>query len=341
MMKWEPGKALGWMLALIVGVTNAPSQDHEYTDPIGVMAYRIEGGTSEVPVTTMIALPLADAPAATGASPFVVTAQNGDSITSTGAGWVESALAMAEFPYDIRFRSGDAAGARFAVAANTSDSLTLTGRSLADFTLNAGSSGDEAELVPVDTLELLFGGALFRAGATPDDADRVTVFVGSGRSGAYFIDQGSSIWLSAESPFAPAGDTRLPAEGGLAITRTAGPLSVVVAGQVSSTQVNLAVANSGSTFTNSGFPVDFTLGELALQTRISGWTSNINPSVADVVGLAAGGGWVYYFHTGSQWQRVSGPTTNRDDVVVAAGKPIRIIRRGETSGSTELIISLP
>lgn len=332
---------IGWVVMMLATAMPVLSQDSEYTEPIGVIAYRIDGGTVEAPVTTMISLPLTDKPAASGASSFVVTSIDGQTITSTGAGWVESALAMEAFPYDVRFVTGDAAGARFAIAANTTDTLSVTGRSLSEFSILTGVTGDEAELVPVDTLEMLFGGALFMSGATAEEADEVSVFFGAGSTGSYFIDQGTSMWVQSASPTTPAGDIRLSPGGALAVARKGAPLSLVVAGGIPLSQVNIQVQNSGETFTNTGLPTDITLGGLTLETRVSGWVSSGDPSVADLVGIPAGAGWVFYFHNGSNWQRVSGPTTNRDSVEVEAGKPIRILRRGQATGTTELVVPLP
>jgi uncharacterized protein (TIGR02597 family) len=241
----------------------------------------------------------------------------------------------------VRFLTGGAAGARFAITANTEDTLTVAGRSLDAFDIAVAIGGDAVELVPVDTLEMLFGQGILQSGTGAASADRVTLFASGAASGSYYLDSETSTWLETQDPFAPAGDTRLPAEGVIAITRRGPSVNMVIAGRVPSTAVNLAVANSGTTFTSSGLPVDLTLGDLALQNRVAGWVSQTNADLADVVGVAAGAGWVYYFHNGSFWQRVLGASSNRDDVVVMAGKPIRIHRRGSAPGTTDLIIPLP
>lgn len=305
------------------------------------MAYRIEGGTPAAPVTTTFSLPLADTPGASGAKVFVANAYDGTVLTATGAGWTDGALALSAFPYDARVLSGSATGTRAAITANTTDTVNLAGRDLAALGLSAGTEGDSLELVPVDTLETLFANDLFDGGASADTADGVTVKHLGAAGGAYYYDTTAEQWVEALAPTTPASDIRLSPEGMVAVTRRGPALTFYVTGRVASTDLNFPVANSGVTYTHVGFPVDKTLGELGLDTAIAGWVSDANPDLADLVGVSVGAGWVYYYHDGSAWRRTVGAASDRGSVVVPAGKPLQILRRGATAGTSSLVLSNP
>jgi uncharacterized protein (TIGR02597 family) len=327
--------------ALITGGTISPlAAATVYTPPVGGMSFTITGGSAEAPVTTPIALPLADTPAATGAKRGRIAAINGNVITVTGAGWSENALSNSAFPYQVRIISGSGAGARLGITANTADTLTVTGRDLVELGVVSGDSGDIIELVPVDTLGSLFAGDTFLGGTNAAEADVLTL--GESALTHYFYDTANSYWSDAETPAGSTDNAALPPEGFFAVARRGDAFTLRFTGAVQTSPTSIPVANSGTTFTHSGFPVPVTLGELALNTSISGWATSTTAETADLVGIAAGGSWVFYFHNGSTWQRTPGTsTTSRDDVVIRAGTPIQIFRRGDATGTTALVRSVP
>lgn len=310
-----------------------------YTPPLGGMSFTVHGGTGTAPATTPLALPISDTPSAVGAKRARITAINASTVTSTSAGWTDSALANATFPYDVRLLQGTGTGARLAITANTTDTVTLSGRDLNTLGVNAGSDGDIFELVPVDTLDSLFAADTFLGGAAAADAD--LLHLAQSTRSTFFYDTAASRWTDSAAPTGDAGISRLPPEGSVSVERKGEALTLRFVGAPAQSNVNVLVANSGPTYTHTGFPRSITLGDLALQTKLTGWVSHAAAEQADLVGIAAGASWVFYFHNGADWQRSVGATTTRDDVVIPAGQPIQIFRRGSASGSTALVINHP
>lgn len=310
-----------------------------YTPPLGGMSFTVHAGTATAPAVTPIALPISDTPTATGLKRARANAINSDIITATSAGWTGSALANATFPYDVRLLEGTGAGARLAIIANTADTATVAGRDLATLGVNAGANGDAFELVPVDTLDSLFANDTFLGAENAAAADQVHLAQTS-RS-TFFYDTAATRWTDAAAPTGDAGSTKLPPEGAITVERKGEAFTLRFIGSPAQTNVNLLVANSGPTFTHTGFPRPISLGNLSLQSKLAGWVSHAAADQADLVGIAAGSAWVFYFHNGANWQRTVGAVTPRDDIVIPSGTPIQIFRRGASSGSTALVINHP
>ncbi len=307
-----------------------------YTPPIGVEVITIDGGTASAPVTTPLALTLSDRPAASGQTSGTIAAVDGSTLTVSGAGWTDSALAQPEFPYDMLLVSGSGSGARLAVTANTADTVTVTGRDLAALGVSAG---DAYQLLPVDTLDTLFGSDTFQGGEDPASAD--VIAIGEQARVSYFYSTANSQWQSTDGSTTNAGNTRLPPNGMIAVVRKSGSFAMTLVGAVPVTPTNTPVANTGNTYTHTGFPVTISLGDLALQDHLAGWVADTNLLAVDFLQVAAGASWVTYFHNGTHWQRTPGDTTNRDNVVIQAGTPIRIIRQSGAAGDTPLVLPLP
>ncbi len=310
-----------------------------YTPPLGGMSVTIHGGTATAPVTTAVALPISDIPSADGAKRARVTAVSTDTITATTPGWTASALATPAYPYDARLVSGSGLGARLTITGNTTDTLTISGRDPSALGVATGANGDIFELVPVDTLDSLFGNDTFLGGTTATAAD--TISLAQSDQNSYFYDTNTSQWTDTVSATSDTGATRLPPEGTVTVERKHSAFTLRFVGAPAQTDVNVLIANSGPTFTHTGFPRSITLGQLSLQSKLAGWASNSAVDQADLVGIAAGASWVFYFHNGTNWQRTPGDTTSRDDAIIPAGTPIQIFRRGSAGGSTALVLNHP
>lgn len=326
------------LLATLSSVLAAASfaADVAYSPVVGGMAFQISGGSLAAPVTTRFALPLVDFPAASGVGVGAITSVTSTSVTVTGAGWVGGALSTTSFPYAIRFTSGSAEGVTLPITANTADTLTTSGRDLVALGVTAG---DKFRLVPIDTLNSLFGSSTFLGGANVASADVVTL--SSSVALSYYYNTSLSRWVRTTGPTTDRGDIQIPPDSVIAVTRKGGAIDLVFTGIVSNHRFAVAVANSGSTYTHAGFPTDVTLAALALQNRIPGWVSNAAPGVADTLAVSSGGTWLTYFFNGSNWQRTTGPATNRDSIVIPAGAAIQIFKRGSASGTTDFTRSVP
>ena len=324
------------VLALAIACVGAAHAEVAYTPPVGAEVLTIDGGSATAPVTTPLALTLTDRPAASGQLRGALTAVTGNTLGVLGAGWTATALAQSEFPYDVLIVTGPGAGARLLVTANSADTLTVAGRDLASLGV---SLGDEYQLLPVDTLDSLFGPDTFLGGTSAAEADVISL--GEQGRQSYYYNTTNGRWQLTSGATDDQGATRLPPNGMIAVVRKAGSFTFTLVGAVPITRTNIPVANAGSTYTHTGFPTSISLSALALQTQLSGWVSHPQAAQADLLAVAAGASWVTYFHNGTQWQRTPGSATDRGSVIIPAGTPIRIIKRNDTAGSTPLILALP
>ncbi len=327
-----------WGMGLAcVSVLSAAQSTH--TLPVGGISILIDAGSVNVPVTTSFALPLFENPLATGAGIGRITSITATTITSTGAGWTAGALATASFPYAFRITSGTATGATFAITANGAESLTTSGVDLTSLGVTVGVNGDTFRLIPVDTLNTLFGSNTLLGGTNGSEADVVTL--SSTTQLAYYYNTSLGRWVRTTGPTIDRGDTPISPDSVVSITRKSTALTLRFVGRVPDVRFRLAVANSGATYTHSGFPQDVTLGALSLQTAVAGWVSAPAAANADTLSVGVGASALTYFHNGANWQRTTGPATNRDAITITAGTPIILFKQGTASGSSWFTRNLP
>jgi hypothetical protein len=307
--------------------------------PTGALRFTINAGSVIAPVTTAFAIPLIDTPQAAGATEARISAMTATTLTITGANWAAGALATPAFPYAVRVTSGTAAGLTFLINSNTTDTLTFTGVNLTTFGLVTGSAGDSLRLIPVDTLNTLFGATTFLGGTNPTDAD--IVILGSSLQLAYYYNTSSSRWVSTTGPTTDRGNTPIPINGVISVTRKGNAMTLTLVGRVPDVRYSLIVPNSGSTYTHTGFPTDVTLGALSMQTALAGWVSAPAAGNADTLSVSYGAGWLTYFYNGSRWQETTGPATSRDSIIIVTGTPIQIFKRGVSAGTSTFNRNLP
>lgn len=327
---------------LIAGVVFAPfafSAVTAYSPPVGGMTINIAAGSIAGPVTSSFALPLQDMPQASGLARGRIAAMSATTLTVTNAGWTSGALATAAFPYALRMTSGAASGYTFSITANTADTLTISGGNPTLLGIVTGSNGDSFRLIPVDTLNTLFGSATFTGGANADEAD-VVILSNTARL-AYYYNTTLSRWVRTTGPTTDRGTTAIPLDSVVSVVRKQSAMVLRFTGAVPMERFNLVVPNAGSKYTHTGFPTDVTLGNLNLQSALQGWVSALQAADADTLSVVSGATTLSYFHNGTYWQRTTGPTTNRNAVVITAGTPIVLFKRGSASGSALLLRNLP
>lgn len=331
-----PVKKLAVAPALLCFALSAFAADEVVSPPVGGMTITIAAGTQVSPFTTSFALPLHDSPVAGGSMRGVISSRTATTLNVSAANWTSGGLAMAEFPYAVRITSGTAEGLTALITANTADTVTVSG---ADFVALGVAAGDRYSIIPVDTLNSLFGSNTLLGGTSSADADIVTLSTTSQLS--YYYNTSLGHWVRITGPTTDRGNTPILPDSVVSVVRKSSQLSLTLTGRVPDSGVMVAVSNLGSTYSHSGFPTDTTLGSLALQNRISGWVSSPSSASADLVGINSGGSWLYYFHNGTNWQRITGPATNRDGIVIPAGTALRYYRVGPGSGLSYFRRSLP
>lgn len=308
--------------------------------PSGALRFTINGGRVAAPVTTAFAITLLDTPSHAGATAARIAALTTTTLNVTGANWTAGALANPALPSAIRITTGAAAGTTLPISANTADTLTFTGVDLTTLGLVTGVAGDTLRVLPLDTLNTLFGGTTFLGGTSAAAADLITLS-SSGTQLTYYYHTTLARWVRTTGPTSDRGNIPIPLEGAISVTRKSTALTLTFLGRVPAVRFSVPVANAGPTYTHSGFPTDISLGALGLQSRVAGWVSAATAGAADTLSVRSGADWLSYFHNGTFWQRTTGPATNRDAIVIPAGTPLLIFKRGAAAGTALFTRALP
>lgn len=319
------------------------------TVPVGVLSFTFPAGALANPRISTFSLPVREtAPTGfTGKSVGQVTAVSANTLTSAGAGWGASTLAVSGSPHFIRIKNGaGSAGYTFQITANTADTLTVT--SPVDLTTlglvtTVGANQTIYEIFPGDTLLSLFGtgtptgaGNSVMGGSSASNSDIVRLHDGIGFR-EYFFHLGNNRWQ--EGGFARNTVVINPQMGITYMRRASSSLSLAVPGTVPETNLKALVRNSGASYINFPFPVDVTLGTSGIDS-MPGWVKADNSAAADNVQVWDGTGWrTYFFHqTNNRWQEGG---FNRTSTVIPAGRALWIIKRGVAAGSSYWNFNVP
>lgn len=333
--------------ALLLAPTLALAVDTAYSPPVGGMTITVPAGQ-----TRSVALPIYDQPVGSGAIVGRVTAVGTNYIDVTGAGWTPGAFSNVATPYYLRFTSGPAAGRVMPVSstANT-ESRVFVNNDGVSLTLSGGPvAGDAYEIVLADTLNSLFGAAGLQGGDSYLTADNVQVWGGAAWLVFYYNTSRSRWELSTDTSVTPARDNFVlrPDRGVMIARRSSSEFKMYVTGRVPGVGAKHFHAWPGVTFVSLGVPVSVTLGDLALQTRLSGWQSGVTSSAlsnADLIQVWGGAAWLIFYYNSerSRWElnTDSASTPSRNTFVVQAGRPIMIRRLGSTADQTQKLIELP
>lgn len=316
------------------------------TVPEGYVTLNIAAGTGTSRTISVISLPLAANVAIDGAVVGTITGISSNTFTNSAAGWTSGQLSAAATPCAIRVTTGNAKGRVFLIStsmSNTSTTVTIdaeeaTHTNLTSLGIVAGT--DKYEIISCDTVSGVFGTPATTGiqGGDVNTSDWVQIFI-SGAWRQYYYSTTSNAWLrvgpntnSNNVPIRPDSAVmfhRMPASG----------LNLIVTGRVPSIDRKAVVSNSGVTFLANGWPTDLTLASSEIN-NLSGWVSNANPSLADIVMVMSSGAWRQYYHNGTQWLRV-GPNTPSNTVSLPAGSGIMITKKGSASGISVLNQALP
>lgn len=301
------------------------------TVPVGYLNVTLAGSGA----TTTFGVPFDDPTGpASGLRAAKVEALTATTLTNSSGGWSPGVLAASAAPWAVRITSGAAAGLFAEVSGNTATTLTLKNVNL---TTAGVTAGDTFELVSLDTLGTFFGASTLTGGTASATADLVKLYGSAWVS--YYYSTSLNYWRLAAGPTTDYSNLVLRPSTGLQVTRRGTSLTLPLVGRVLGTKFRAPVANAGSTLLNLAYPMDTTLGGLAVQTRISGWRSGTT-SAADQVYLYNGSAWIGYVFNGATWQTLSGGAAS-DSVAIAAGSALLVTRPGSTSGTTDFIQNLP
>jgi hypothetical protein len=304
------------------------------TAPVGYIRISLAAGTVSQPAYTAFCVPLTDtAQPSSGVRAGLVDSVTSTSITCRDGGWTPGMLADPSSPWILKIASGAQAGKHIEIAGNSANTITVSGVDV--FSLQLIPGQDRFELVPVDTLEALFEGAGLLAGSSADQAD-VVYLMSAGAWIGYYFNQPQGQWRRAYSA-SPLnrGQTRIAPDTGIMIARRGPALSLAFLGRVSNTPFRAKILPGVSNLLHTGFPVDISLGQLALHSRIVGWRSGL----LDQIYVFSGGNWNSFYHNGSNWTNTA--ASNQDGVILPAGAPFQLLRSGTPVGSPEMVVPTP
>jgi uncharacterized protein (TIGR02597 family) len=305
------------------------------TKPVGFVSTNIGAGKSAA-----LSFPLNNLPKFTAGA----TAVTATTIQTTGAGWAANAYApFGTNPHVVRMLTGTLAGRHFRIGSHTADTLTITGTP----NLTGAAAGDLYEILAVNTLASVFGAdnaSLKQFGpnastdklkTNPDNniADNVLINVGTGW--LTFWNTGTQWQRVAGGTGSQNNTALLPEQGILFIRHDTNALpSFSNTGAVPFTNLITDLPANKSTLLANRFPIDMKLTTipgspvqpgLDLDSQ-AGWNKNIDPNLADNVLINVGTGWLTFWHTGTQWQRVSGGT-GAQNPTIKAGTAVLLVRR--------------
>ncbi len=306
------------------------AQTETVTDPLGYVSFPIKAGAVNAPSTALISLPLQDENAFRSAVSSVVS---GTELQISNVSWTANELADPSAPAFVRILSGAKAGALVAVSSNTGNALTVA----AD--LSGIATGDRLEIVGAHTLGNLFGDTLL-GGSNAKVADNIITVSGAIYS-TYYYNTDRQRWELNTDPATAQDNVVIRPDTGFYIVRRGPGFNLVSAGRVPITDARIPVDNVGNSLITYGFPIDVTLGQLALQNAIPGWRSHASAASADWLSIDSAGTALSYYFTGTNWRRTSGAPTNRDSIVIKAGTPLALTRSGSTPGTTDYTKAKP
>ena len=318
------------------------------TTPVGFITRTIPAAVdAATPSNTTVSIPLY---ATADYVSTVATIDSPTQFTLTGAAWTVGQYASTAAPRLARVKASTTAahvGVFFLVSANTTNQLTVTlPAGVADVN-TVLSVGDSCEVVPANTLGSVFGTVanppVLTGGATPDVADNVYVWSGTGWD-PYFWN--GTIWKKTGG-IDRSGTVLYPDEAVFVIRRdTASAATLTLMGTVPSTSEQTAIAGSGSTFLSNRFPVDMTLGTVPTPTmpalnlqNLPGWVGGATPDVADSVYIWSGTGWDPYFWTGTIWKKTG--NLDRSNTVITAGTGVFVTHAGAALTLTQALPYTP
>jgi len=338
-----------WVALLLLPASLMADTVSVNSTPAGIftlnVAQSVDGTT---PKLSVLSIPLVNDANVAGQVRGVITGVTSNTISNSGAGWTAGQLSSASAPMFVRITSGTAIGRTFLVSSgtpNTSTAATLTLSNTADGTTDISTLGIVAG---TDTYEILAGytlGTLLPSsvgvvgGSAPGSTtDLVQLFIGTSWIQFYY-NTTSNAWLRAGNN-ANSNNVVIRPDTAVLYSRIGtSPISLVLTGSVPTTPAASVVANSGVSFLANTWPVNLTLGTSNIN-NIPGWTSNANPSQADLVQLLVGSSWIQFYYDGTQWRR-AGTGAVSTNVSIPAGASIIVSKLAGNTGATTLTQSIP
>jgi uncharacterized protein (TIGR02597 family) len=295
----------------------ACAQTHVATAPVGFTTVTIPAGEARA-----LSLPLNNFPVYSG----VISSLSGNTIQTLNANWSTSFGPFESNPHVVRFLSGKNKGGQFRVLANTQETLTLNASN--SEVAASLSAGDRYDILPVATLQSLFGSNApgLMHNTNSNLADNVVLRGAFGwltyyNDGAQWLRQGGG--YTSQNTVAV-----LPERGFLLVRRGYVHLMFTVAGAVPVTNLRATLPAGKVTAFGNRFPADLRLSDLKLN-QIPEWVANSEATAADCVLIYENSGWRTYYHNGIYWLSEEFGLDPQDPII-ALGTSVLIARLAGT-----------
>lgn len=283
------------------------------TTPVGFTTVTIPAGEVRA-----LSLPLNSFPVFSG----VVSALSGNTIQTFNANWSNSFGPFASNPHVVRFLSGANKGGQFSVLSNTQDTLALSASHNQIRALL--SVGDRYDILPVATLESLFGSDAPGLVRNVDSnlADNVVLY---GASGWLTYYNNGMQWLRKGAGYISQNTVALlPEKGFLLVHHGPTPVAFSFAGVVPVTNLRTPLPAGHVTALGNRFPMTLRLSDLKLN-RLPGWVANSAAGAADSILIYENSAWRAYYHDGADWlSELTGSTPQ--DPIIALGTSVLVVR---------------
>jgi hypothetical protein len=349
------------LVAATLAVIASSGQKAEATSvstvPQGYLTVNIAAGNATTPSVTQFSLPLSQPVPSTfvGIAAGQITGVGTASIINSNGGWSAGALSQAATPYFIRITSGAAQGQTFQISttnANTSTTLNLVNQNedLTTLGINSGTNGDTYQIIPGDTLLSLFGTDTL--GSTSSAEADIVEYIVNGVQSDFYYNTSVGQWRKTSGPALNENNNVLRPDAGITFYRKgSAALQYALLGAVPSTNIQIVVNNTGSTYVGNPFPVDQTLGAVVNGTltasnykNFSSWINNPGTGTLGFSTITLLVGTVFnpynYNSAVGHWRKGS-LGINQDGVVIPAGTPITITQPSTTTGTSVLTCVMP
>ncbi len=227
-----------------------------YSPPVGAVTTTLAAPVNGVPKSTFFtpALRMTTASSFVGPVYGTVSALTTTSITDAAGGWPAGALSQAATPYFIKFLSGAASGTWWQIStmvSNTTNGFTVLPRAGTNLSALGAAPGDTYQIVPADTLEILFNSVQASIGGTSQGvSDTVQFFDGTGWH-TYWFNSTAGQWREGAAPFNKNNIVIPPDSGVLFIRNHPGTVSLVLLGSVATRAERIIVPSFGSAVVGS------------------------------------------------------------------------------------------
>jgi uncharacterized protein (TIGR02597 family) len=320
------------------------AQDSVTSNVVGYITLTINGGDGSNPGYSTVSGAM-QKPALTSGTitADATSAVLVDSSASNSASAYASSDPNGSSSYYLQVTSGSSAGLIVDILDNGTDSFT-TASDLSSLV----SQGDTYEVRAHMTLADIFGsdnavGFTSGGGVSSSDVFYLMSTDGNASYTQYYYQTdalgflGGNGWRAAGNAFTDMSDVVVAPDDGLIVKRTtAGNLSVVVSGNVSSAD-HLRGLPNGFSLVAYPYPVDVTLADSGIYAPGNGYVSGGSASASDIVYvMAADGSFTsYYYQTdalgflgGNGWRQAGNAFASQDSAVIPAGSSVIIKHTG-------------